>query len=67
MKFLVFFGQGNRFFPSLDFVFLLDSLSSESCFSNESLNLGGFESIRSIDVLFALEGSSNSVLFDEGT
>jgi hypothetical protein len=65
MKFLVFFGQSKSSFPSLNFVFFLDSLSSESSFSDEPLDLRGFGSRGGIGVLFAFEGSSNCVLFDE--
>ena len=63
VKFFVFFCQSNRFFPSFNFVFLLYSLSSESGFSDKSLDFGGFESIGGIGILFTFEGSSNGVLF----
>ena len=65
MDFFVFSGQSNSSSPSFDFLFFLDSLSSESGFSDESLDFRSFESKMSIGVLFALEGSSNGVLFDQ--
>jgi len=61
---LVFSGQSNSSSPSLDFLFFLDSLSSDSGFSDESLDLGSFVSKSSIGILFALESSSNNVFFN---
>jgi len=61
---LVFSGQSNSSSPSLDFLFFLDSLSSESGFSDKSLDLGSFVSKRSVRILFALESSSNNVFFN---
>jgi hypothetical protein len=43
----------------------LNSLSSESGFSDKSLNFRRFESKSSIRALFALESSSNGVFFDQ--
>ena len=65
MHLLVFFSLSKGSLPSSDLVLLLDSLSSESVLSDESLDLGGFLSGHS-GVLFALEGSSDDVLLDEG-
>lgn len=65
MNLLVFLSLSKGSFPSLDLVLLLNSLSSESVLSDESLDLRGFLSGHS-GVLFALEGSSDDVLLDEG-
>lgn len=64
MELLVFFGQAKSSFPSLDLVLFLDSLSSQSSLSNESLNLGGFMSV-GISIDFALKSSSDCVLLDQ--
>ena len=64
MDLLVLLSRGKGAFPSLDLIFLLDSLSSETSLSHKSLNLGGFVPV-GIDVLLALEGSSDDVLFNQ--
>lgn len=66
MEFLVFSSTGNCSFPSFDFIFLLNSLSSDSSLSHQSLDLGGFVSV-GIDVLLSFEGSSNGMLFNQST
>lgn len=65
MKFFVFLGQGNSSLPSFDLIFLLNSFSSKSSLSNQSLDLRSFVSV-SIDILFALESSSDDVLLNQG-
>ena len=64
MKFFVLLGQSDGSLPSLDLVSLLDSLSSKSGFSDQSLDFGGFMSVI-VGVSFALESSSDGVLFDQ--
>ena len=61
--FFVFISLSDRFLPSLDFILLLDSLSSESAFGHESLDFRSFVTFGS-GVLFTFKCSSDGVLFD---
>ena len=64
---LVVSGSGlDGLLPSSDLVLLVDSLSSKSHVGDQSLNLGGFLSLRSGWVLLALEGPSGDVFLDQG-
>ena len=57
----------NGLLPSSHLIVLVDSLSSKSNVSDESLNLGGFLSLWSSWVLLALESSSGDVFLDQGS
>lgn len=67
IDFLVLFYSSKSFFPFFNFLFLLNSLSSNSHISNKSLNFGGFLSQWCIRILLAFEGSSDNILFNEGS
>jgi len=63
---LIFFIKSNTSLPSPDSVFLVDSLSSQSDFSDQSLDLGSFVST-GIGAFLALESSSDGVFLDQGS
>ena len=67
VHFLVFFGSSKSALPSFELVLLFNSLSSDSLFSDKSLNLRGFLSEGRIGIPLAFECSSDDVLLDEGS
>lgn len=67
IDFFVLFSCSQSSFPSFDFVFLLNSFSSNSDVGDQSLDLGCFLSQWGIWILLALESSSDDVLFNQGS